>query len=91
MNLNLTDLPQQLRRQRIPPRIASCPVDRGGGDPKCSTEGAGHQRPGSSADIPRGRGRKMTNDPMRQEIVALLRPCRDGWSAEHWHALATLP
>ena len=25
----------------------------------------------------------MTNDPMRQEIAALLRPGRDGWSAEH--------
>ena len=25
----------------------------------------------------------MTNDPMRQEIAALLRPGRDGGSAEH--------
>ena len=25
----------------------------------------------------------MTNDPMRQKIAALLRPVRDGWSAEH--------
>src|SRR5262249_28650619 len=44
--MNLTDLPQRFRRQRIPPRIASCPVDRGGGDPKRQYRGRGPPAPG---------------------------------------------
>jgi len=56
--MNLTALPQQLRRQHMAPRIASRRVDRKARGPPVARIERRHK--------PGGKGRKMTNDPMRQ-------------------------